>query len=375
MRQSPGDADALGVPKAYHEFEAWAFHPDFGNESREGVLLLSPHSLTFRSGEMVVEFPTQHVAVELDNNNGDRIVFRHSDWTIVTFDQDVFDFRSIPQIARLADEFESHQARRELSRRAKIVLSFFVALVFAVWLGMIAVGAMVRAIVARVPPDVEQKLGKGVLEELQQDFEFLDDSNKVAHLEVIAQPLLRVVPAGQTWKFYIVDDPSPNAFAIPGGHIIVTSGLLDLADRPEQVLGVLAHELAHVTQKHSFRQQIASAGPMLVFQVFLGGRSGTLALVTGGSALLVHQSFSQEYEKEADDTGWQFLLDANVDPRGMLEMFQKFKVLESGSGGDRIIPKAFESHPDLEKRITRLERKWKRLSRKSGFLDLAKPEP
>ncbi len=175
-------------------------------------------------------------------------------------------------------------------------------------------------------------------------------------------------PRGPDWQFHLVKDESLNAFALPGGHITVTTGLLRGVERPEELLGVLAHELAHVTLKHGFRQQVASAGPFLVLQVFMRGRSGTMAVVAGGSALLVHQSFSQEYEKEADDKGWDYLVAANIDPRGMISVFHKLKAEPDELAG--ALPKAFHSHPDLDKRIARLETKWKRLPRKSGFVEL-----
>jgi predicted Zn-dependent protease len=134
---------------------------------------------------------------------------------------------------------------------------------------------------------------------------------------------------------------------------------------------VLAHELAHVTEKHGFRGQVAAAGPFLVFQVFMRGQSGTPALLGGGSALLVAQSFSQEYEKEADDVGWDYMVKANIDPRGMIDVFRKLQAYEMKHEGKSILPQAFESHPDVAKRIARLEAKWKRLPKKSGFTDLS----
>jgi Zn-dependent protease with chaperone function len=362
------------VANAYQEFRARAFHPDLGNEAIEGTVLFTSRSLTFRGGETVIEIPLHRLAAEFDQGEEGRIILRHADdtrWTIIIADTALLDLRSVPQIAELAEQAESRLARRELSRRTKIVLIFFASCGLALWLGMLLVGAMVRSIVAKVPPEVEQEVGKDLLDELKDTFEFVDDTNEVARVAAAAEPLLRALPRGQPWQFYIVEEDMPNAFAIPSGHILVTRGLLRLAERPEEVLGVVAHELAHVMHKHSFRQQIASAGPFLVFQVFLRGQGGALALMTGGSALLVHQSFSQEYEKEADDVGWKYLVAANIDPRGMIDMFRKLKALEATEKHVRLLPKAFESHPDLDKRIARLETKWKRMPRKSGFLDLS----
>src|ERR1019366_1791783 len=93
----------------------------------------------------------------------------------------------------------------------------------------------------------------------------LEDSNEVAQLTDLAAPLVQALPAGQRdLKFYISDDPEPNAFALPGGHVVVNTGLLQMADQPEELLGVLAHELAHQTKRHAMRRNIAAAGPLVI---------------------------------------------------------------------------------------------------------------
>jgi beta-barrel assembly-enhancing protease len=153
--------------------------------------------------------------------------------------------------------------------------------------------------------------------------------------------------------------------------------MLAMVERPEELLGVVAHEVAHVTHKHGFRQVIASAGPFFIFQVFLGGggQSSAMSAIAGGSAFLVQQSFSQEYETEADDAGWQYLVKANIDPRGMIAVFEKMKNMDAAGNIGDIVPKALQSHPDLDKRIARLNAKWKKLPRKTGFTELAKLKP
>lgn len=362
------------MPKAYQDFPARAFSSDPSGEPIEGRLYFTSHSLSFRGGKTAIDIPLNLLRVTHDQAGEERLILRSSsqpDWTIVTSDMDVLEFRSVPEIARIADQVESRLTRRELSRRGKLVVLFFAGGGLVLWLGMLAMGAMVRAVVAKVPPQMEQEFGKGLLDELKGELEFSDDTNEVARLAAVAQPLLDVLPRTQQWQFYVVKEPAPNAFALPGGHIVVTSGLLRLASRPEEVLGVVAHEVAHVTHKHGFRNTISAAGPFLVFQLFLSGGGGSMAAVAGGSALLVQQSFSQEYEKEADDVGWKYLVAANIDPRGMIDIFRKLKVAELADNQPRLLPKAFESHPDTDKRIARLEAKWKRLPRKSGYLQLS----
>jgi predicted Zn-dependent protease len=234
---------------------------------------------------------------------------------------------------------------------------------------------MVSAIVARVPPQWEQQYGDGLMTELHSEMTFVDDTNRVAQLAALAAPLLRVLPPAQReYQFHIVEDDEPNAFALPGGHIVVTTGMLQRAT-PAELLGAVAHEVAHVTLKHGFRKVISEAGPFLICQIFLRGRNGAAGVLAGGSALLIGQSFSQEYEMEADDTGWQYLVKANLDPRGLTDLLRSLKSYEAEHKPLDALPQAFQSHPALDKRIARLEAKWKKLPRKTGFIELKESEP
>jgi predicted Zn-dependent protease len=171
-------------------------------------------------------------------------------------------------------------------------------------------------------------------------------------------------------KFYIANDPVPNAFALPGGHVVVNTGLLQMADKPEELLGVLAHELSHETKRHAIRRTVAAAGPLVIFGIFLHSRTGAGNLLALGSGLMVFQGFSQDYETEADETGWNYLVAANIDPRGMIQVFRKLEAAEGKMGLHHIVPEAFQGHPAVEKRIARLENKWNTLPHKSGFLQL-----
>lgn len=340
----------------------------------EGTILFTSSTLRFEASETVLEIPLHRLVAEIEADSEGRILFGDSQkpgLQISTADESVLEFHSVPQIAQLSDQLNTGLARNELSRRLKLVLGFFVVTGLILWLGMLATGAMVRSIVGRVPPEFEKQYGEEMLEEFKLEMGFASDTNQAAQLTALAGPLLRALPGRQPqWQFHVVTNESPNAFALPGGHIVIFTGLLQLAERPEEVLGTVAHEVAHVTKKHSFRKQIASAGPFLVFQIFLRGRGGALGAVAGGSALLVTQSFSQEFEKEADDAGWRYLVAANIDPRGMTEMFRKLKAYEAKQKHVALVPQAFSSHPELEKRISRLEAKWRKLSHRSGFVEL-----
>jgi len=135
---------------------------------------------------------------------------------------------------------------------------------------------------------------------------------------------------------------------------------------------VLAHELAHVTRRHSFRNMIKSAGLILMVQMMFGDATGLLAFAAEGSRFLLQQKFSRDFEREADDTGWSYLREARIDPRGMITFFKKIKVImaNSGVGSMENSLALLNTHPASQERIDYLNAKWEQSPVKSGFVEL-----
>lgn len=288
---------------------------------------------------------------------------------IFTDDFSILDCPTIPALVRARATLQARLQKRDLMRRGKIVGYSLVAILLITWFGGVATNFMVRSIAAKVPASWDREFGSNAIKEFRATETFIDDTNAIARLAALAQPLLRVLPETPNgYQFHIVEDSGPNAFALPGGHIVVTTGMLKIVDRPEQLLGVVAHEIAHVTERHEYRHQISMAGPIMICRLFISGGSGSGAILSGGTALVLGADFSQEFESEADSKGWDYLVAANIDPRGMIETFQKFKTLP----GEQVhfLPQSLESHPRLDKRIERLERKWSKVKVKAGFVVL-----
>ncbi len=353
-----------------HGYDAELFHPGLGNEVVKGRIFIELHGLRFDSDTTNIEIPVRQLDIELGDDD-DRIYFRDRNvpgLRIFTTDESIL-HASIGTSGTILNHLEKVATRREIMRRLRIMGYALAACIVLGWLGVLATHLMVISLVNRVPPDWEQKIGDEQIAELKSGGLLLDDSNRVAKLAALVAPLMRVVPGGTNFTFHIVDAQDPNAFALPGGHIVVNTGLLDIADNDELV-GVMAHESAHIAQKHHAREIISSAGPFLICGFFLHSRNGLLNLLGEGSGMMLTQGFSQEYETEADETGWNYLVAANIDPRGMIGIFKKFKAAEEKENHPGTLPQAFQSHPALDKRIARLESRWKKLSHKSGFEEL-----
>jgi Zn-dependent protease with chaperone function len=352
-------------------FVGYALHPDFGEEPIAGRIFFDRQRLLFEAQEAKIEMPLPGLELWKGDAKDGRIFFSHpnrADWTVYTFDERVLRLSQLLQFTDTRNQIEGIENQGELRRRLIITGAVLAVVVLVTILLTVLSGVMVRSLVARIPPEFEQAVGDEGLEELKQNTTFVEDPVLLARLDRTMAPLLKVVPSnGVCFKSYIIDDPVPNAFALPGGHVMVTTGLLKLASRPEEVAAAVAHELAHVTQKHSFRQAISSAGPFLLFRMFFGGR-GVSGLIGRGSELLVSQSFSQDYELEADAVGWDYLVSAHIDPRSLSELLKKLNSTESEEQASEI--RAFSSHPATEKRLNRLQAKWNRLKDKSSFIEL-----
>lgn len=361
--------------EANQSFAAHAFHPNLGNEVAAGRLTIDRWHFHFRSETLTLDVPLHRLRVRLGTGADERIYFQDAEspeWEVNTDDFAIIDHPFLPQAQGLRQELSRTASREELVRRLRILACTFGGIVLLIWIGNLGVKAMVWSLVTHVPPELEQSFGAAALAEAQSGMAFIDDTNRVAQLAALAAPLTNAAGIGTNGlTFYIAEEDEPNAFAMPGGHVVVTTGLLQLVDEPEELLGVISHEIAHVTRKHGIRQVIASAGPFLVLRVFLGSRRGMGGLLASASDELMRQGFSREYEIEADDVGWEIMLSSKINPHGMSDALTKLKAYEDKEAKQDSLERGFSSHPALEKRIARLDKKWKKLRVKNGFRDLS----
>jgi Zn-dependent protease with chaperone function len=342
-----------------------------------GEIFVELWKLCFQSGAVRLEIPLNQVVVAFSEND-EQVWFSHRgqpDVKFFTFDQSVLNNRSLQHTPSIRVQLREMLQRGEMARRWRLVLYAFLGCVVLTWMGSLAMGAAMRVVVNGIPLSWDAQEGNAVIEKLQKKLPFVADTNSLAQLTAFAEPLMRTIPArGVQFKFHILEYPEPNAFALPGGHIVVTTGLLKLADTPEELLGVIAHESAHVTQRHALRHEISGKGPVYMVQILTGGRSRAFAALAYPSELLAYESFSQEYEREADSVGWNYLVAAGINPHGMIDMFRKFEA-QTGKLKDRLEFPAFESHPAMEKRIAWLKARWEKLPKQTGFIPLTNAVP
>jgi beta-barrel assembly-enhancing protease len=352
-------------------------HPSLGEEAVPGQISFAFSRLCFEAEGMRLEMPLSRLVIERGTSGDQRIFFsdpEQPDWTVFTFEEKILRRAPLLQQPHTRHQIETLGSGRELRRRVIVAAAFVAGFALVALLVSILTGFMVRSLAANVPAQWERDLGDQLMAEIKENEVFVEDAKLKSRLDLAVAPLLTVLPRkGPEFKFHIIEGSLPNAFALPGGHVMVNTGLLALAEQPGEIAGVIAHELAHVTQKHGFRKIIADAGPYLIMKIFFGGGNGTAGLLGASSQLLVQQSFSQEFELEADDVGWSYLVAARIDPRGLATMLRKLKAAHDKLGFDFNLG-AFSTHPADEKRLRRLDAKWTKLKNKSGFIEYERTE-
>ncbi|MEM1248835.1 MAG: M48 family metallopeptidase [Acidobacteriota bacterium] len=210
----------------------------------------------------------------------------------------------------------------------------------------------VRWAVDRLPWSVERELGDLLVDSVHADERLVADASTLAALHKLAAPLIDDLPPEQQIDLYVVRDASLNAYALPGGHITLHTGLIERAETPEHILGVLAHEMGHVSERHSLQGMAGRLGIVAVAQLIFGDASGLVALAGEAGATLVELDFSRDLEEKADRVALQSLVEAGVDPRGLLDFF----TLLSEEEGDGRLPTFLSTHPATDARRASLER-------------------
>jgi predicted Zn-dependent protease len=209
----------------------------------------------------------------------------------------------------------------------------------------------------------EKKLGKTIMLEMDKNVEQVKDLALQAFLDKMGRSL--VAQVGYTpfeFKFYLIKALDPNAFAIPGGYIFVTTGLLVLAENEHEVAGVLSHEISHVTARHvaqmierSKRLNIATLAAMIAGMLLGGGGQGSqaAAAMAMASAEALALKYTRENEVDADQNSLQYMIKAGYDPHGIITFLNRMNKISLASAPK--IPSYLSTHPATENRISLLE--------------------
>jgi predicted Zn-dependent protease len=207
----------------------------------------------------------------------------------------------------------------------------------------------------------EVELGAQQAQQVNAQLPMLQDATVNAYVNSLGRQLASTTSrADLDWHFAVVNTDVINAFALPGGYIYVNRGVLEQASNESEVASVLAHEIEHVVRRHSVKQmeQVNNANIGVALACTLtnvcNNQVAAAAIQVGGSAYFAKNSRADEVQ--ADEGGFDTMIRAGINPRGMLTFFQKLLAEEQRSGGSGNASSWFADHPGTQDRISDIER-------------------
>ncbi len=234
-----------------------------------------------------------------------------------------------------------------------ILGSIALAILLVFWLGL---PWLARLAAEHIPTAWEKSLSTSTLNSLESDgfkptLISLDEQRRYRKLfDAVAKGSSYGNPI--TLEFRSWTDP--NAFAIPGGAVVVTDQMLALMSTDDEFSAVMAHEIGHLEKRHGIRSVLQQGGAWIVVSLFVGDTSGLSYIATALPATLVDSAYSRGFEREADDYAFARLRQMLISPRAFAALMRKMQLqAESGAPGAL---KYFSSHPPTDERIQAAER-------------------
>lgn len=227
-----------------------------------------------------------------------------------------------------------------------------------------------QALLALCPPAVDEQIGDAVFQNIEK--QWLQASKLPAErqaslrtrFEQAVQRSQAAQPTGPLprWTLHFRGTPErgigANAFAMPGGHIVVTDAMVELlADRPDVLVGVLGHELGHVQHRHSMRMLVQATLLAALSSAVIGDFS---ALLTAAPAILGQLAYSRDFEYEADEAAARLMRANGTDPAAFGVLFeriaaQRAQVAGKSGGAPPELPIGLSSHPPDAERVRRIQ--------------------
>jgi predicted Zn-dependent protease len=241
-------------------------------------------------------------------------------------------------------------------RRFRVQLTIFAALTVISVSGALyfwGIPAMAAFVAPLVPVSWEERFGQAVVEDFAPPEKRCTAASQTRAIDDIMKTLTAPLTKSP-YRFHVivVDGPLVNAFAVPGGYIVVFRGLLEQTKTPEELAGVLAHEIQHIVKRHTTRAMLQRASAGLLIAALTGDAGGAMTYGLKSAHTLGLLRYSRENEEEADRDGMKLLLEAGINPEGMIDFFETLK--QKGVKVPAFL-KYLSTHPATEDRIQKLK--------------------
>jgi Zn-dependent protease with chaperone function len=304
--------------------------------------------------------PLSDIDMKMGGENGKRVIFssKSSGETIFTENLKILD--ELESAANAHDQRLAAQlsaARKEIRqgpwREAKwwvVTGGLLAAVAVSVFAG---VDLAVTIAEKHIPPSIEQQLGKVSIES-ERSKKLEQKSAEYKRVKFIADKLLKHYKDNPySFNFYIQPSAEINAYALPGGNVVVNERLVKEAEADDELAGVLAHEIGHVKNRHSLKAALRSAGVWVCIAFIMGAPSQDQLNLIGAMINLEDLQFSRHQETEADEVSVELTSAAGYKPDGIISFFKKVEKEDPLSDGKAL--SMLSTHPMPAERIEHIK--------------------
>jgi len=254
-----------------------------------------------------------------------------------------------PELMPHLERTAAHVRRARSGRRTwlAIAVGSILGLLLVLWFGS---DLLVRMAVAQISVEWERPIGEAARGQFLAGQTVVKEGPAVAAVQDITKRLADQIP-NNPYKFEVtvVRSDVVNAFALPGGYVIVFTGLLKKAEGPDEVAGVLSHEVNHVVLRHGLERIVKTLGIVAVVTVLAGNQEGLVGLAKQLGIELVTLKFGREQEMEADLSGLRLLHRAKISSDGLIHFFERL------TDADKLQVELLSTHPMSAARVERLK--------------------
>jgi len=341
------------------EFQGGVFHASLPGGRWGATLRVTRSEVVAEAGPLdagdVRRFaiPLSQCVLDLGGASGRMVFCRTADGSLTLFSEAPGFAKTLEQNSHglLTEQLAAlrGQQRREGRRFLTGMTAFTIITGLLLVAGYYGMMAAARKAVTALPLSFDEKIGRMAIETMDVG-ERLGADNPASRLvtEIVDQLKPHAKIPEMDFRVRVVRKDDVNAFALPGGQIVVFSGLIEKADSAEQLAGVLAHEMAHATLRHGLQSVGQSLGIVAAVEFMVGDVGGLLALGSQVAQESILTSYSRRAETEADLEGARMLHAAGLDPREMAGFFEKLQEDEGELPG---VVAWISTHPQHEDRI------------------------
>ncbi len=336
------------------QFEAIALSEIFPKGRKSGYIKLENGAIKFYvDNEFLTSIRLNDTSISRGGTGNRFIYFKDKTNADLTFYTDDLKILNHPELQWFKNTAGlANGVKFDFYKNVLLIALFVVVIIGAIGLVVIKSDFIIEKIANLIPRSTEEQMSETLKESALSGKQIINDSFVNAQIALITTQLIKSLnDTSYHFTFTVIEDEEVNAFALPGGPIVINSGLLLKADNAEEVAGVLAHEISHITRRHHIRGLVGNLGVFMVIRGLVGDLTGISANIINLGASLGSLKYSRGYETESDEYGMQLIQNAHINPEGMVSFFKKLSELSKMPEMADFI----STHPSPKNRIKYLQ--------------------